>query len=95
MSFDRNTFPAHGWTFYQRETKWNAPQPTVDDFDTTVNRIRNHRLANLGYRLTTDRQKIAEELEAFTRARLKIPGAAAPGAPVVRPSGKRKCGGCR
>lgn len=100
MTLNRNEFPPRGWTFWQRETKWNAPNPLVDDFETTVNRIRNHRLANLKFRLTTDREKIAAELEAHTLARLGKPRVQALGSPasasgiVTREKPKRKCGGC-
>ena len=91
---NRNEFPPGGWRYYQKETKWNAPHPDYDSFDETVTRIQNHRLANLSYRLTTDRDKIGLELEDFTRARLKI-NPVAPFAPVSRPKPKgKKCGGC-
>lgn len=97
---NRNEFPPKGWCFYQRETKWNAPNPLVDSFEETVKRIRNHRLANLKFRLTTDRVKIAEELENYTLARLGLPTVLSlkTFAPIVshdKPkTGKRKCGGC-
>ena len=99
LRMNRNEFPPRGWLFYQRETKWNAPNPLIDSFDETVNRIRNHRLANLPFRLTTDRAKIALELETYTMARLGMlnngGGSSGPSlAPLVAQVKPRKSGGC-
>lgn len=72
MKLDRNTFPPGGWQFYQPETKWNAPDPLINSFMRMVRVIADHRSANPKAALSTDLGDVERELEAFTRARLKI-----------------------
>lgn len=72
MKLDRNTFPPGGWQFYQKETKWNAPDPLIHSFSRMVRIIADHRTANPKANLSTDLDAIEKELEAFTRARLKM-----------------------
>jgi len=63
---NRDQFPPGGWQFYQPETKWNAPSPLNHDFYSMTRLIQQHRAAN---NLSTDYQKAAADLEAYTRAR--------------------------
>lgn len=79
--------------FYQPQTKWNAPQPTIDSFDQTVKRIQQHRLANPQAGLSTEWEDIEADLEAFTNARLHRPKPAVPYAPL--PEKAKKKSGCR
>lgn len=80
-AFSRSTFPAGGWQFYQPQTQWRAPNPISNTFDQQVTNIIKHRLANtairIKYKLSTDPDEVANELEAFTRARLGLPQTAA------------------
>lgn len=65
--------PPGGFRFYQPETGWEAPhwQP----FETLVTVIIEHRKANQRFNLSTDRARVAEELDAHNSARLRdMPG---------------------
>lgn len=62
-------FPPGGWLFYQPETNWNAPKHL--DFNSTVVAIMNHRAGNPRFKLSTDRDQIEWELEAYTVKRLE------------------------
>jgi hypothetical protein len=72
----RSQFPNKGWQFYQPQTKWYAPTPLGSTFDQTVDLIRQHRMKNSAitakHNLATDYNSVANELEAFTAARLGI-----------------------
>lgn len=63
----------NGFQFYQPETGWEAPK--WQPFETLVSVIIEHRKANPRFNLSTDRAKVAEELDAFNSARLReMPG---------------------
>ena len=94
MSLNRNEFPPQGWRWYQPETKWQAPNPLGDNFDATVDRIRNHRIANAKFKLTTDRLKIAAELEAFTLQRRGIVMPPLPDQTRAKSGRSGGCGSC-
>lgn len=76
MTLSRSQFPNGGWIFYQPQTRWSPPTPKASTFDQTVVLIMKHRMANpaitVKYRLATDFNSVANELEAFTRARCGI-----------------------
>lgn len=82
QSFDRHTTPNGGWQFYQPQTNWWAPYPVNNTFDQQVVNIIKMRIANpaitINHKLPTDFQSVANELEAFNRARLNIPTISAP-----------------
>lgn len=58
-----------GWTFYEPQTDWHAPNPMGTTFKQQVEAIRKHRLANPRFDFSTDPVVIAKELEEFTLAR--------------------------
>lgn len=58
-----------GWSFYQPETDWHAPNPLAVNFKQQVENIRKHREANPRFGFSTDPVVIAQELEEFTLAR--------------------------
>lgn len=82
IDFNRHTIPPGGWQFYQPQTGWKAPTPIGSTFDQTVDLIVKHRLMNqaivLKYKLATDWNTVAMELEQFTKKRLGIPAEALP-----------------
>lgn len=66
----------NGFQFYQPETGWEAPK--WQPFETLVTVIIEHRKANPRFNLSTDRQRVSEELDAFNSARLRdMPGGSA------------------
>lgn len=77
MLKSRLNFPPGGFTFYQAETGWQAPQWLT--FDATVQNIIIHRRANSRFaHLSIDPGVVANELDAYNAARLKdLPGGAA------------------
>lgn len=81
IDFNRHTFPKQGWTFVQPQTRWTNPMAMVG-FDASVKAIIEHRRANKAitakHRLSTDYDTVADELEAYTKARLGIPMAGPP-----------------
>lgn len=58
-----------GWSFYQPETDWHAPNPMGTTFAQQVEAIRKHRLANPRFSFSTEPAVIARELEEYTLAR--------------------------
>lgn len=73
MLKNRNNFPPGGFAYFQSETGWSAPPHR--DFNSTVDSIIQHRLANPRHNLQTARNVVEWELEKFTVERLKsIPG---------------------
>lgn len=63
-------FPPGGWIYFQPETGWSAPMPMADNFQQTVNRIIQHRMANPRFKLSTDYSTVAEQLEIYTCTRI-------------------------
>jgi hypothetical protein len=99
---DRHTFPANGWVFRQPQTGWTNPAPIGNTFDQTVQLIIKHRKANPAitakFALATNPEKVAWELEMFTRKRLGIPEDAPvpfPGGPSSLPGGVAAAAGDR
>lgn len=74
---DRHTFPNGGWQFYQPQTGWHAPAPVSFTFDQIVIEIIKHRKANPAvtakFKLATEFNAVATELETFTAKRLGLP----------------------
>jgi hypothetical protein len=70
-----------GYLYVQRETNWDAYKVmphTINDFYAVAQAIRQHRLANPSFKLSTSMPAIEEELERVNVARIAaIPGAAA------------------
>lgn len=64
-------WPAGGWSFYQPETNWHAPNPMVNNFDQQVRNIQSMRKANIRFHLDTSYEGCARDLIAYTCARLK------------------------
>lgn len=66
----------NGFQFYQPETGWEAPR--WQPFETLVSVIIEHRRANPRFNLSTNREKVAAELDAYNSARLRdMPGGSA------------------
>lgn len=65
----RSQFPPGSWMFFQPETGWSANQHV--GFNEVVTQIIEHRKANPRFNLSTDREKVAQELESYTEARLR------------------------
>src|SRR5512139_2803045 len=68
MLKSRRKHPPGGWKFTQPQTGWMST-PGLD-FETVVESIIKHRLANPRFDLATDFQVVANELDAYTCARL-------------------------
>lgn len=85
----RSRIPPGGWQFFQPQTGWRPPTPISSTFDQTVHLIIKHRLANspitVRHNLATDFNTVANELETFSRLRLKIPLAPNPKLPPRLP----------
>lgn len=81
--------PPGGWQFYQPQTKWSAPNPIANTFDQQVTNIIKHRLANpattVQFKLATDFNSVAAELDSYTRTRLGMPALSFP-KPMPPPS---------
>lgn len=81
--------PPGGWQFYQPQTKWSAPNPIANTFDQQVTNIIKHRLANpattVQFKLATDFNSVAAELDSYTRTRLGMPPISLP-KPMPPPS---------
>lgn len=69
MLKSRTTWPPKGWMFLEPSTGWRAP--TGLTFDQTVRAIIGHRTNNRQYRLATDYDVVAQQLDDYTCARLK------------------------
>lgn len=69
MLKSRTTWPPGGWQFFEPSTGWRSPKGLT--FDQTVSAIIKHRLANRQYKLATDSDVVAQQLDDFTCARLK------------------------
>jgi hypothetical protein len=67
-----NTWPHNGWTFIEPLTGWQAPNPLVDNFERTVQRIVEHRMNNRQSRKAPDPGLARADLLAFTAHRLPI-----------------------
>lgn len=63
--------PRGGWKYRQPETGWEAPEPKIDDFTATANKILQHRLANPGYKMAATIEAAAEDLAAYTAQRIQ------------------------
>lgn len=62
-------WPPGGWKYLEAATGWRAPEGLT--FDQTVQAIIQHRMANRQYRLATDPELVAQQLDDYTCARLK------------------------
>lgn len=62
--------PKGGWIYHEINTGWTAPSPMADNFDSTVDKIIRHRLANRGHGLSVDRMEV--ELELMHQTALRI-----------------------
>lgn len=67
--------PPHGWKFFQAQTQWGIKNPKIIDFAGAVLAIKNMRLGNPQYNLSTDSAEIGQELMNFTAARLNYDSA--------------------
>lgn len=69
----------NGYLYVQRETNWDASKVmphTISDFYAVCQAIRQHRMANPQFRLSTSMPAIEEEVERVNAARVAaIPGA--------------------
>lgn len=75
MLKSHDTFPPGGWVFRQAETNWISQKGRT--FDETVDDIIHHRKANPRFKLETDWNAVAIELDRYTETRLRsVPGAA-------------------
>lgn len=74
--FNRHTFPNGGWQFRQPQFNWTNPFAMVG-FDVSVKEIIKVRKQNPAltakFKLSTDYNTVADELENFTRMRLGLP----------------------
>lgn len=74
--------PPQGWSYYQPQTRWTLPNPVSVTFDQAVMLIIKHRQANpaitIQFRLATDFNSVAAELDAYTRTRLGMPPISVP-----------------
>lgn len=66
----RRMFPPGAFGYYEPRTGWQSPVGL--DFDTTVNMIVQHRIANPRFaeQWSTDREVVADELDDYTCKRL-------------------------
>jgi hypothetical protein len=70
MLKSRSKWPPRGWQFKEAPTEWNLPQGL--DFEQAVQAIVNHRLANRQHKKSVDPDVVAQELDDYTCARLKV-----------------------
>ena len=74
--------PPGGWQFYQPQSRWSMPNPVSVTFGQAVQHIIKHRMANPAMvqnnNLATDTASVEQELDAYTRIRLKMPAAPSP-----------------
>lgn len=68
MLKSRTMWPPGGWQFLEPSTGWKAPQGLT--FSQVVTEIIKHRLANKQYKLATDPDVVAQQLDDYTCARL-------------------------
>src|SRR5262245_14812013 len=82
MQLSHTQTPPGGWQFYQPQTKWTAPFPVNNTFDQQVINIIKHRQANpaitVQFKLSTDFNVVAGELDTYTRSRLGMPPISSP-----------------
>jgi hypothetical protein len=69
MLRSKQHFVPGGWTFYQAEMNWTAPENL--GFDQVVDAIVRIRQANPRFKLPTDRAAVSVELENYTERRLR------------------------
>lgn len=62
-------WPPGGWKFTQPQTGWSMPSGL--GFHMAVQTIIQHRLQNPRFKLATDKETVADELDAYTCAILK------------------------
>ena len=62
--------PKGGWIYHEINTGWTAPSPMADNFDSTVDKIIRHRLANRGHGLSVDRMEV--ELPDIPRTQIDM-----------------------
>jgi hypothetical protein len=82
MQLSHTQTPPGGWQWYSPQTRWNLPNPVSVTFDQAVTLIIKHRLANAAttvqFKLATDFNAVAAELDSFTRSRLGMPAISFP-----------------
>ena len=93
MKLSLTTTPSGGWQFYQPETGWNLPSPLNHSFESAVNTIVKHRMANPVLASQASFGAAADDLQEFTIARLGLNKSATPPATVTQQHVKR-CGFC-
>jgi hypothetical protein len=72
MRLNLNKTPNGGWKYYQPETGWSLPSPLNHSFASAVGIISKHRLANPVLAAKSSPDTVAEDLAAFTSARLGL-----------------------
>lgn len=65
-----NGWPPGGWSYFQPETNWHAPDPLQNTFDQQAQNISDMRKKNPAKSLPFDKATCAADLEAYTEARL-------------------------
>lgn len=74
--------PPGGWIFYQPQSNWWVPSPVSQTFGQAVQLIIKHRISNpamvMKHGLNTDVASVEQELDTYTRIRLKIPALQSP-----------------
>lgn len=69
MLKSRTSWPPGGWIFLEPATGWRAPQGLT--FGQVVDAIIKHRRQNKQHKLSTNADEVADQLDAYTCARLK------------------------
>lgn len=62
--------PKGGWIYHEPATGWSTKTPMSDNFDSTVQKIIQHRLANRAYNLSVDRMDVELALMDQTAQRI-------------------------
>lgn len=62
--------PKGGWIYHEPATGWSAKSPMSSNFDSTVQQIIQHRLANRAYNLSVDRMDVELALMDQTAQRI-------------------------
>jgi hypothetical protein len=70
MLKSRTSWPPGGWLFLEPATGWRAPKGLT--FGQVVSAIIQHRKQNRQHKLTTDPDQVADQLDAYTCARLRF-----------------------
>jgi len=96
VALSRSEFPSGGWQFFQPQMDWSAPNPIGNTFGQQVTEIIKMRMKNPAivakFNMCLDEVCVGNELEAYTRTRLKMPDIHQ--APAVVAAGTGQRGGC-